>query len=391
MNKLIKITSFILLAFFSGCKNFEPMAIDDSAYLALDELPDRGVPALKYNKGYIDDFSGDINMWWVANDKVALERVGDTLKVTLKQAGSKFECWGREFSLCDFTESPVVKVRARYEGATIPTIRLSLKDMNAYDANFNPPSLRLKKGDFQDYYFNFSGKWKQSYPDDKIVDQTTIKEVLFFVNPGTANWTGTIYIDEIKVVKVEDIPAKKTTTSAPTPDTTNTTIETSKIEPEIIDDFSTEIYSWWVGNDKVKVSKEEEMLKVDLNGVGPGFETWGRGFKGIDFNKTPVVKVRMKATGEKPVLFRVDIKDADAFATNAKPNVIKFETGKDFVDYYFDFTGKFEQVWPNVKTVNPSEIIEIVFFVNPGGELYTGTLMIDEVSAISLDDYKNKK
>jgi hypothetical protein len=409
MNKFLKISTLALLVFLGSCKNFEPKVLDDSAQLALDELPDKGIPVAKYNKGYIDDFSGEINMWWVANDKVALLKTGDTLRVTLKQAGSKYECWGREFSMCDFSESPVIKVRARYEGATIPTIRLSLKDVNAYDANFNPPSFRLKKGGFQDYYFNFKDKWKQGWPDEKIVDVTTIREILFFVNPGAADWTGTLYIDEIKAVKVEDIPAKKTSSTTVTSDpnttnnnTTTTTTETTttttttittpeKSGVEMIDDFSTEIYSWWAGNDKVKLVKEEEMLKVELKGVGPGYETWGRGFKPIDFTKTPVVKVKMKASGEKPAMLRVDIKDADGFATNSKPNVIKFEPGTNFVDYYYDFTGKFEQNWPNVKTVNPSEIIEVLFFVNPGGELYSGTIMIDEISAISLDDYKNKK
>jgi hypothetical protein len=394
MNKFIKISAFTLIVFLSACKNFELMKLDDSAQMALDELPDKGTPALMYNKGYIDDFRGDINSWWVANDKVELQRVGDTLKVILKQAGSKYECWGKEFSICDFTESPVIKVRARYEGNSIPTMKLSMKDMNAYDANFNPPSARLKKGGFQDYYFNFKGKLKQGYPDEKIVDATTIREVLFFVNPGAADWTGTIYIDEIRVVKVEDIPAKKTTATPTTDSTQNSTPDTTaaaKIEPEMIDDFSTEIYSWWTGSDKIKLVKEEEMLKVDLKDVGPGFESWGRGFKGIDFTKTPVVKVRMKATGEKPAILRVDIKDADGFATNAKPNVIKFESGTDFVDYYYNFTSKFEQTWPDVKTVNPSEIVELVFMVNPGGELYSGTLFINEITAISMDDYKNKK
>jgi hypothetical protein len=406
MNKFIRVAVFSL-TFLSACKNFETMKLDDSSQIALDELPDKGVPALKYNKGYIDDFSGDINMWWVANDKVALLRVGDTLKVTLKQAGSKYECWGKEFSLYDFTESPVIKVRARFEGTSVPTMRLSLKDMNAYDANFNPPQLRLKKGGFQDYYFNFKGKWKQGYPEEKVVDQTTIKEILFFINPGTADWTGTIYIDEIKVARVEDIPAKKpagqkitqtsdtTKTVVPTPDTikavTPITPVVTKIEPAKIDDFSEEIYNWWAGSDKIKLIKEAEMLKVELKEVGPGSETWGRSFKAIDFTKTPILKVKMKASGEKPAMLRVDIKDGDGFATNSKPNVIKFEPGTDFVDYYYDFTGKFEQSWPNVKTVNPSNIVELSFSVNPGGELYTGALFIDEISAISMDDYQNKK
>jgi hypothetical protein len=390
MNKFIRISAFALLVFLPACKNFEPMALDDSAYLALDELPDKGIPVAKYNKGYIDDFRGDINMWWVANEKIALQKVSDTLKVVIKEAGSKYECWGREFSMCDFTENPVLKIRARFEGNTIPSLTASLKDVNAYDANSNPPTNRLKKGGYQDYYFDFSGKWKQGWPEEKKVDQTTIREILFFINRGGADWTGTIYIDEIKAVKVEDMPARKTTTPTDTSDKTTTNTNTPAAA-EMIDDFSNEIYSWWSGSDKIKLAKEEETLNIELKEVGPGFETWGRGFNGIDFNKTPVVKVRMKATDGKAATLRIDIKDSDGSATNGKPTLVKFEPATEFADYYFDFTGKYEQSWPDPKTVNPAEIVEIVFMVNPAGELWSGTLVIDDISVISLEEYKNKK
>jgi hypothetical protein len=377
------------------------MTLDDSAQLALNELPDKGTPALSNNKGFLDNFNRDISMWWVSNNtKVRLFRIGDTLKVDLKEAGGNgYESWGREFKMSDFSASPVIKVRARFEGKTSPVLRLSLKDINSYDANFDAPTIKLKEGGYQDYYFNFKDRWKQSWPDEKIVDVAAIREITFFINPGAENWTGTIYIDEIKPVKAEDIPDKNgentnstQVNSSNVKDTVSGTVKAQENDlPQLIDDFKNEIYNWWAGSDKIKLMKEGETLKVELKDVGPGFENWGRDFKAINFRKIPIVKIRMKASGEKPALLRIDLKDADGSVTNAKPSIVKFETGTDFVDYYFDFTGKFEQSYPNVKTVNPSEITELVFFVNPGGELYTGTIFIDEILAISMDDYKNKK
>jgi hypothetical protein len=418
MNKIFKISLLVSIVLLYSCKNFETMTLDDSDKLALPTDKETGIPVLNFNKGMIDNFKEDINYWWVANDKVGIVKKGDTLKVKLTNVGMKYECWGREFEMCDFTEAPVLKVRARFEGERQPTLSPHLKDVNGYDANFAPPSARIKKGDYQDYYFNFTGKWKQSWPNDQVVDFTTIREILFFVNPGAADWTGTLYIDDIQAVKVSDIPVKTSPTSSTTPTdgttpaTTTTTTETTTTPTEtkvtvtsetkksapvgnasavLIDDFKGNIDSWWAGNDKIKLSKEKKSLKATLKDVGPTYETFGKTFKTIDFEKTPVVKVRMKASGEKPAVLRVDIKDNEGFATNSKPVAMKFESGTDFVDYYYDFTSKFEQTFPMVKTVNPSGIVEILFFVNPGGEAYSGTLLIEEVKAISLEDFNNKK
>jgi hypothetical protein len=168
---------------------------------------------------------------------------------------------------------------------------------------------------------------------------------------------------------------------------------TSKLSKAVlVDNFSSgEINNWWAGSDKVNLTKMKQMLKVDLNAAGAGFETFGRDFKAIDFSKTPVLKIRMKAIGGKPGILRVDIKDFEGNTTNANPVTTAFHDTTDFVDYYFDFTGKFEQAMPTVQIVNKLKIEEILLFVNPGEEPYSGTILIDEIKAISLEEYKNRK
>jgi hypothetical protein len=340
-------------------------------------------------------------MWWASNaSKVSLLRTADALKVGLNEAGGlTYESWGKELSLSDFSEYPVIKVRARFEGSSRPTLRVALKDVNSYEANLNPPSMKLKEGNYQDYYFNFKNKWKQGWPDAKTVDSTAIKEISLFINPGTESWTGTIYIDEIKAVKVEDIPEQyDESISVVSPDTLavkDTLADIVQIPensaPQLIDDFKYEIYTWWVGSDKIKLLKEGEMLKVELKDVGPAYENWGRTFNAIDFNKTPVLKIRMKAEGTEPGLLRVDIKDSHGFASNARPVFVNFKSDEGFTDYYFDFTGKFEQSRPDLKGLNPAEITGLLFYINPGGELYSGILIIDDISLVSPEDYKNRK
>ena len=423
--------SILILVLLAGCKYFEPQVLDDSHQIAMEEGEQKGMPPKSFNNGYIDDFGGDISPWWSASPDLMLTKKGDTLRVESKNVGSKYVPFGRTLPALDLSESPVLKVRMRFEGNLAPDVRIDLQDIYGKSAD-QIPKQRLRRGGYRDYYFNYNGKWKQFWPVAEPVDGRAISKISIFINPGTADWTGTLYVDEIQIVNVSDIPAKKTASTAPAnePVVTNPPADTSAASKTtitnaagtdsvktttsnvttpvpvnkdavnmpvsstavLIDDFSKDINPWWSGSEsKVKISKEEEMLKVDFQGAGPAFETFGRGFDKIDFTKTPIIKIRVKNQGAKPTTLRVDIKDSEGFSTNAKPIAMKLQSGTDFVDYYYDFTGKFEQAWPNVQKVSPQSIVELLLFVNPGGEAYTGMMYIDEIKAISLQDFNNKK
>jgi hypothetical protein len=175
---------------------------------------------------------------------------------------------------------------------------------------------------------------------------------------------------------------------------TSDPVEVNSVEKTngvLIDDFTTEIWSWWTGGEGKYVLErtDDEMLKVKITdagnpqGQGNGYHCFGRQFDGVDFSKTPVLKLKMKAEGGTPKV-RIDVKDSEGMVTNAK-SVTKTVTDK-FVEYYYDFTGKFEQAWPDKQTVDPSEIVELLIFVNPGGPSFTGTLYIDDVSAVTVSE-----
>jgi hypothetical protein len=388
MIKKIKF-SLVLLTILSGCKYFEAQVLDDNQQLALEEGEQRGIPAASFNNGYFDDFSGDISPWWTASPDLILSKRGDTLRVDSKNVGSKYVPFGRLFTALDFTETPVLRVRMRFEGTLAPDVRIDMADI--YEKQVDGVNKqRLRKGGWRDYYYNFNNKWKQAWPKPEPVDPKTISKMVIFINPGTADWTGTLFIDEIVIVKESDIPAKPTVIT-PSKDSV-TTITPTATNAILVDDFGQGIDPWKSGSqDKIKLSKDGEMMKVDFIEAGPAFEAFGRGFEKIDFTKTPVVKIRIKAQGEKPANLRIDIKDANGFTTNAKPVAIKIEAGTNFADYYYDFTDKFEQIFPNVQKVDPQGIVEMVAIVNPGGEAYTGTIYIDEIKVISLEDFKNRK
>lgn len=435
-----------------GCKNFQTQELTDEHQIALEEPAEKGIPANEYKGGMLFSFKDPINKWWVANSKLSIAKVGDSLKIQLKDCGLKYECWGTELDeLLDFSNADVLKVTARAEGGMTPTLGISLKDMDGYDTSLDRPSNRIEKSDdYIEYYFNYKNKWTH-WEGKKPVDPAAIIEILFFVNPGQMNWTGTIYIDDIEVITADEMPSeeelkkarrarrdakrkaaqqksegsssssqssesekeeetakamvtdevstesekvvsKSTEESDNIADVSTPIVIKEKSGSAMIDDFSGELNHWWESNkSKIKIDKSGEQLKVALNGVGPAFDSFGKSFSSIDFTKTPVLRVKVKAEGEQPGDLRVDLKDVNGFVTNSKPNVKVFKVGTEFVEYYFDFTEKFLQNYPNVQTVNASNIIEVVFFVNPGGKAFSGTIYLDDIEAISLEQFKKVK
>ena len=181
-------------------------------------------------------------------------------------------------------------------------------------------------------------------------------------------------------------------------DLNTTTNETEVNSPAqtnavVIDDFSDEPYSWWKGSEgKYDYARtEDEVLKVKITdagnpqGQGNGYHCFGRQFDAVDFTKTPILKLKMKAEGGTPKV-RIDIKDANGMVANAKAVTKTVSADGKFAEYYYDYTGKFEQAWPDKQAVDAVEIVEFLVFVNPGGPAFTGTLYMDDVTAIAASE-----
>jgi hypothetical protein len=367
MKQFSKISVIFIFLAFSACTVEQPV-LDDSSQIAVEEEPDKGTPALLANKGVLDDFSGEIYSWWVGNDQLTISKKGDTLKVIAKNVGPKYTPFGKEFNLLDMKDAPVLKVRMRAEGANAPLVGISLKDVNAYDTNADRPKAKVRVSkEYTDYYFNYNEKWKQSYPNIQKVDETMIREIMFFINPGGAEWTGTLYVDGIVAMKESDMPKVEVTAGG------------------YIDDFSEEIYSWWSSSDKISLERKSDVLNVTAAEAGPGYETFGKGIDPINMEGDyHIFRVKAKAEGAAPDL-RINLKDKSGFVNNENPVVQKIEVTDAFKNYYYDFSGKWKQSYPDAQTVNPSSIQEVLMFINAGGtpSPYTGKIYIDEIEIIT--------
>jgi len=349
------------------CASFEPQALDDKHQIAVPEEQEIGAPACVYQKGTLDDFNNEIYSWW-AGEGFTLSKVGDTLKADAKGVGSKWNAFGREMTLLDFSNCPVLKIRCRAEGEKPPTLIVHMKDVNNYDANADAPKQRIHIGkDFRDYYFSFNNRWKQSWPDNQIVDPKMMNSILLFINGGMADWTGVLYIDDIKAVSLDQLPVVAATSGG------------------IIDDFSDELYSWWAANEKINLEKKGDAMLLDCNGAGSNYETFGRSINEMDFTKAQIVRIKARAEGGEPML-RIDFKDKNGHTTNEFPAVNKILETPDYKDYYYNYSGKYSQTYPDKQTVDPTGMKDLIGFVNPGGPGFIGKIYIEEIEVI--DDKK---
>ncbi len=367
MKQFSKISVIFLFLAFTACTVEQPV-LDDSSQIAVEEPPEVGTPALLANKGVLDDFSGEIWSWWVGNDQLTLSKKGDTLKVIAKNVGPKYTPFGKEFSLIDMKDAPVLKVRMRAEGANAPLVGISLKDVNAFDTNADRPSAKVRvSNDYKDYYFNYNEKWRQSYPNLQKVDETMIREIMFFINPGGAEWSGTLYVDGIVAMKESDMP---------------------KVEAVVggyIDDFSEEIYSWSSSSDKISLERKDNILNITCAETGAGYESILKPIDPINMaGEYHIFRVKARAEGDSPLL-RITVKDKKGYDSNGDPVVNKIEVSNEFKNYYYDFKGKWKQSWPDAQELNPETIKEILMMVNAGGTPapYTGKIYIDEIEVIT--------
>ncbi len=378
MIKYFKISLVLMALLTQACVHFAKPELDHSAQIAEYQEPEKGVLALDFNKGVIDDFSGELYSWWGA-DGITLSRKVDTFKVVIKNVGSMYVPFGREITGLDFTKNNAIRIRMRAEGKVSPTVRLDLKDNLGRTTNASATQVKVPVNQpYTDYYFNYKDKWKQGWPDNQIVDPSLVSTVMFFVNPGMTDWTGTLYVDEIVAMDYEKIPKKEGGTGG------------------VIDAFDDEPSAWWTGSSKIALEKiaDVDVVKISSEGAGANYETFGRSFDQIDFTKAPIIRLRARAenaAGSVDPKIRFAIKDKDGFTANEFNMSETIESGTEFKNYYFNFTGKYSQTYPDNHTVNPKEIEAMVLFINSGGPAYNGVIYFDEIEIITEKRYEELK
>ena len=149
-------------------------------------------------------------------------------------------------------------------------------------------------------------------------------------------------------------------------------------------DFEKEgINNWW-GSSKLQLIKKDGNLVVNAVGVGKEYDRFGYNFvPTVDFTETNILKVRVKAKGDRLPTLRIDLKDRNGYVTNSQDSKARLILCEDYISYYFRYEGRFKQSWPFKADVSPDQIAQLEIFINPGGENFTGQLFIDEIVPVT--------
>jgi hypothetical protein len=325
---------------------------------------------------------------------MTLAKKDSVMVITAYEVGPKYEVLGKSFNSMDFRNTGVIRITARAESISEPTLRLSITDKKGHGANYDSDTAVVSNEDgYKDYYFNFNGKYKQVWPDTARVDPRQIVSLALFINGGRESYTGKIYIKEVKAIEESEIPDEeierisllKKSKPAPPP-----TVIAKPLETGLLYKPSDSIQSWWADKKIMLVKRNNDMAIMGYD-LGPKYEVFGKTFDPMNFTKSGVIRIRAKAESSTMPVLSISLTDKEGHGANFQPQTEKITNGKAYKDYYFNFKGKYKQVWPKTANVNPAEIISVVIFINAGKTPFTGTLLINEVEVMTEGEAKKRR
>lgn len=148
---------------------------------------------------------------------------------------------------------------------------------------------------------------------------------------------------------------------------------------------------WWTGSnagEEISIEQVDGGYNVRFKNVGPKYTPIGQGLPGLDFSKDLAIKVQAVADGDEMPTMCLQLDDVDGYQTNAKRPTNRIANDGKVRDYYFPLKGAFVQSWPSAHEVNAGAITKVMFFVNPGGTPYTGSLKIKQIQVVPGDSVK---
>ncbi len=154
--------------------------------------------------GLTEDFNDNVTTGWTGSTYYALSETNNEQTVTVTAAGgitspNSYQIYTYTFSQIDVSNAPYMTLRIKNsEGLRL---RVDMEDANGRATNATPTYIDASSSTtYKEYSFNFAGRFSQSFPSTATVSPTTIRRLVFFVNPGMGTqFTGSFNIDDIKI------------------------------------------------------------------------------------------------------------------------------------------------------------------------------------------------
>lgn len=370
--KYIAVSLLASSLLFTQCNSFQQITLDGEA---LDEtqktdqsasMPTKGKSALTNNNGNLKKKT----IWKVdENESLSLREEKGVYQLRAKGVGKH----NQQAFYADFPEGLdmrgglAIKIKARSEGDIIPTLTLQMKDDQGNIANGKHLDAEVAIGeDFVTYYYELDGSFTQVFPTIAEVKAHLITKVSLLINEQDSPYSGSIFIDDIQVVRATEVIAMK---SGPV-----------GRDGGVIDDFKNGTKGWSADKGIVLSSASNE-LKVEMAQVGAKYESISYSFESVNFKTNPKLKIRAKITSEEALFLRADLYDINGSRTSYRPVIRKIEGTGEYVDLIFDYTDRFSQSYPE-RDVDATRIEKVVIYLNPAYYLFSGVLSIDKIEAM---------
>ncbi|MFN6947140.1 MAG: cellulase N-terminal Ig-like domain-containing protein, partial [Cytophagaceae bacterium] len=151
--------------------------------------------------GLVNNFENGLPGWSVSDASVyGLSIEEDQLRINATNAGSNWQIFKYNFNTLDLKDHPYLGIKIKSE--TPLRVRIDFEDTGNRTTNGVPLFYNIVgDGVYRDYFFNFEGLFRQTDPSVANVNQSAIRAIVVFFNPGGGDnsFTGTVFFDSLKI------------------------------------------------------------------------------------------------------------------------------------------------------------------------------------------------
>ncbi len=348
-----------------------------------------GAPLGAEIDAYADQFDDDDRSNW--GDAAGFSVVETDNELILTGDGGSMDFTASSYTLHDqqtlepilanLTPNNKVWIKAK-SSVDMTTLRIDLIDEMGFVTNENANQMSLST-DYQIYEYDFTGRYVDAgfggapcTDPPCLVDASRIGTMLFYVDPGTSGFTGTVTIDWVSTIEpLEDL------------------------NPEPVgilnyaDDFNNDDNSFH--GDATGLVNTETNSILTITGDGTGNPYGAIVYEPHDQDANEEVRLNVEGGDGKVFIFarssvadipfRIDLIDLQGYTTNSSAIQPVLPTEFDLVEY--DFTGRyldagFSPDCPDGTTcpVDGKRIESILFYPDPDNGGFEGTIDIDWIS-----------
>ena len=146
----------------------------------------------------------------------------------------------------------------------------------------------------------------------------------------------------------------------------------------ISDDFDdNSLSASWTSSSYYTLSETNQELGVVISKPLNGYNVFTFSFSALQLSSNPYIKFRIKTAAS--LKLRVDFEDVNGKATNNSPITQDVAANASYQTLTYNFVGRFNQSWPITSTVDPDQIVKVVFFVNPGSAAFSNTIYLEDL------------